>query len=273
MTLPLTDDQIAQACGNFAQDGFVLLRGVFTDYVAGLRAAMADNQARPSWRQRTYQPDGDAAPFFQDYGVWNQFDGYRALVRDSCMAELAARLMDSQSARIFHDHVLLKFPGTSVATPWHQDAPYYLVESPKTCSFWVACDPVPRERSIEYIAGSHLWGQDYKPQRFDGTDLIAGDTREAVPDVNANRAAFDIRGFDVQPGDAVAFDFRTLHGAPANASDTPRRVTSIRWVGDGAVFRQRAGPTSPAFPDLDYEDGEVFEGDLFPLFYDARQQA
>ena len=267
MTLPLTENEMNTACEDFARDGFVLLRGVFAPYVAGLRAAMDENQAAPSWRQRTYQPAGDGAAFFQDYVVWDQFDGYRQLVRNSPMAALAARLMGSQTARIFHDHVLLKFPGTSVETPWHQDAPYYLVEGPKTCSFWVACDPVPRDRSIEYVAGSHLWGQQFKPQRFDGTDLVAGDTRDAVPDVAANRDAFDIRGFDVQPGDAVAFDFRTLHGAPANASDTPRRVTSVRWVGDGAVFRTRAGPSSPDFPDLAYQDGEPFGGPEFPVIY------
>ena len=267
MTLPLSEEELTRACDDFARDGFVLLRGVFADYVEGLRAAMAENQASPSWRQRTYQPEGDAAPFFQDYVVWDQFDGYRELVRESYMAELAARLMGSQTARIFHDHVLLKFPGTSVETPWHQDAPYYLVSSPRTCSFWVACDPVPRERSIEYVAGSHTWAAEFRPQRFDGTDLVVGDDRPIAPDIAANRDQYDIRGFDVEPGDAVAFDFRVLHGAPANASDTPRRVTSVRWVGDGAVFKKREGPSSPAFPDLMYEDGQTFGGPEFPLLF------
>ena len=269
MTLPLSEENLTQACDDFAQHGFVLLPGVFRDFVEPLRAAMAENQARPSWRQRTYQPEGDAAPFFQDYVVWDQFAGYEALVRSSGMAELAARLMRSQTARLFHDHVLLKFPGTSVATPWHQDAPYYLVEGPKTCSFWVACDPVPQGRSIEYVAGSHLWGTQFKPQRFDGTDLVANDGRPAVPDIAANRAAYDIRGFEIAPGDAIAFDFRILHGAPANTSRTPRRVISVRWVGDGAVFRARPGPVSPAFPEVEYADGQPFDHPQFPLIYGA----
>lgn len=269
MTMPLTEDALAQACEDFARDGFVHLRGVFADFVEPLKQAMAENQASPSWRERTYQPDGDAAPFFQDYVVWDQFDGYRTLVKNSGMAALGARLMASQTARIFHDHVLLKFPGTSVATPWHQDAPYYPVTSPKTCSFWIPVDPVPRERSIEYVAGSHKWEAEYRPQRFDGTDLLEGDDRPIAPDIAANRQAYDIRGFDCAPGDAVAFDFRTLHAAPANASEVPRRVTSIRWVGDGAVFKTRNGPSSPAFPDLEYEDGQVFDHPQFPLIYDA----
>ena len=228
---------------------------------------MAANQADPSWRQRTYQPDGDAAPFFQDYVVWDQFDGYRKLVRDSGMAALAAHLMASQTARIFHDHVLLKFPGTSVATPWHQDAPYYLVTGAKTCSFWVPVDPVPPERSIEYLAGSHKWAAEYRPQRFDGSDLIPNDSRPLAPDIASNRDAYDIRSFDCQLGDAIAFDFRVLHAAPANASAIPRRVTSIRWVGDGAVFKRREGPSSPAFPDLAYDDGQPFDHPQFPVMY------
>ena len=267
MNLPLSSQELTQACDDFARDGFVHLKGIFTDFVEPLKQAMAENQANPSWRERTYQPDGDAAPFFQDYVVWDQFDGYRRLVRESCMAQLAATLMASQTARIFHDHVLLKFPGTSVATPWHQDAPYYLVSGAKTVSFWVPVDPVPRERSIEYVAGSHKWAAEYRPQRFDGTDLVEGDDRPIAPDIALNPEAYDIRGFDCQPGDAVAFDFRTLHAAPANASEVPRRVTSIRWVGDRAVFKKRNGATSPAFPDLTYEDGQAFGGDMFPRLF------
>ena len=33
--------------------------------------------------------------------------------------------MTSEFTRFFHDHVLVKEPGSSLATPWHQDLPYY----------------------------------------------------------------------------------------------------------------------------------------------------
>jgi len=253
----------------FQQQGAVLLKGVFTDYVDGLRTAIEENIANPSWRERTYRPDDGGQAFFQDYVVWDKFDGYRALVRDSAMSQIAAQLMQSTTARIFHDHVLVKEPGNSVVTPWHQDQPYYLCEGRQTVSFWVPLDEIPRERTIEYVAGSHLWGKDFKPQRFDGTDLFEGDTSEAVPDMATRRDEFEILGWAMEPGDAVAFDFRTLHGAPANASPSRRRVTSIRWVGDDARFVKRPGPTSPAFPDLDYADGAAFDGPEFPVIYRA----
>ena len=251
----------------FQRDGAVVLRGLFAPWVEGVREAIEQNKLAPSWRERTYHPDDGSAPFFQDYCRWQDFEGYRALVEDSPMAAVAARLMRSDTARVFHDHVLVKEPGNSVATPWHHDQPYYLVEGPCTVSFWVPVDPVPRERSIEYIAGSHRWGKQFAPTRFDGTALYAGDVSERVPDVEAQRDRFDILGWAVEPGDAVAFDFNVVHGAPANDSSERRRVTSIRWVGDGARFVARPGPTSPPFPDLDYTDGAPFDGDAFPQLH------
>ncbi|MEM7258837.1 MAG: phytanoyl-CoA dioxygenase family protein, partial [Pseudomonadota bacterium] len=217
---PISDDPVAE----YRRNGAIVIKGVFAPYIEQARQAIEQNKADPSWRERTYRPDDGSAPFFQDYCVWSKFDGYRALVEQSPMSAIAAQLMRSDTARIFHDHVLVKEPGNSVVTPWHQDKPYYLVTGEQTVSFWVPLDAVPRERTIEYIAGSHRTGKLYKPQRFDGTDLYANDQSEPVPDINANRNDFNILGWDVEPGDAVAFDFGTLHGAPANSSTKRRRV-------------------------------------------------
>ena len=259
----LTQNQI----DDFTSDGAVLLKGAFTDFVEGARRAIEENMKSPSWRERTYRPDDGGQAFFQDYVVWNQFDGYRALVTDSPMAEIAAQLMNSKTARIFHDHILVKEPGNSVITPWHQDQPYYLCEGEQCVSFWVPLDDVPRERTIEYVKGSHLWGKTFKPQRFDGTDLYENDKRDSVPDMTKANDDYDILGWEMKAGDAVAFHFRTLHGAPANQSPNRRRVISLRWVGDDAVFAARKGPTSPAFPELDYQAGQPFEGADFPIIY------
>ena len=259
----LTQNQI----DNFTSDGAVLLKGAFTEFVEDARHAIEENMKSPSWRERTYRPDDGGQAFFQDYVVWNQFDGYRSLVKDSPMAEIAANLMGSKTARIFHDHILVKEPGNSVITPWHQDQPYYLCEGEQCVSFWVPLDDVPRERTIEYVKGSHQWGKTFKPQRFDGTDLYENDKRDTVPDMTKARDDYDILGWEMKAGDAVAFHFRTLHGAPANHSPARRRVISLRWVGDDAVFAKRDGPTSPAFPELDYQAGQPFGGADFPIIY------
>ena len=72
----------------------------------------------------------------------------------------------------------------------------------------------------------------------------------------------------MEPGDAVAFDFRTIHGAAANTGQSNRRrIVSMRWVGDGAVFVDRQGKGSPPFRHLTLKDGEPLSGPEFPVIY------
>jgi ectoine hydroxylase-related dioxygenase (phytanoyl-CoA dioxygenase family) len=44
--------------------------------------------------------------------------------------------MRSKQVQVFHDHVLVKEPGTSKATPRHQDSPYYFIEGQQNINFW-----------------------------------------------------------------------------------------------------------------------------------------
>ncbi|HEX4765174.1 MAG TPA: phytanoyl-CoA dioxygenase family protein [Lichenihabitans sp.] len=251
----------------FAQDGAVILKGVFKDWVDRLRHGIDDLMRNPSPLERSYHPKGDAAPFFQDLCNWQRFDDFRDFVLDSPAAEVAARLMHSKTARFFHDHVLVKEPGTSVVTPWHQDLPYYCVEGRQSVSFWIPLDHVPRENSLECVAGSHRWAI-HKPKRFDGTDLYAEDDSVELPDIDKDRDKYTILGWAMEPGDAVAFNFRTVHGASANkARANRRRVFSARWVGDDAVFADRKGKGSPPFKHLTLKAGEKLEGPDFPVAY------
>ena len=248
----------------FDRDGVVLIPGMLAAAVTDLAGAVAENMAAPSRFERTYRPADGTAPFFQDFCNWQRIPGYRNAVLNSGMAEAAAKLMRSNTARFFHDHVLVKEPGNSMPTPWHQDQPYYLVDGAKSVSFWVPLDPVPAEIALEYVAGSHKWGKDFRPERFDGTSLYAGDESERVPDMATRKNEFEIRSWPMQPGDVIAFAFRTLHGAPANTTAKRRRANSFRWVGDDAHFVKRNGRTSPPFPDLEIQDGAPFEGAEFP---------
>jgi ectoine hydroxylase-related dioxygenase (phytanoyl-CoA dioxygenase family) len=264
----VTDEMIA----TFARDGVVLVPGLLRDRVDDLARDVEANIASPSAVNRSYRPADGSAPFFQDYCNWQRFPAFRSAMLESDMGEAAALLMGSRTARVFHEHVLVKEPGNSMKTPWHQDQPYYLVEGRQSVSLWVPLDPVPRAIALEYITGSHRWGKDFRPQRFDGTPLYQDDASEAVPDVEARREDWPGVGVEMQPGDAVAFDFRTHPGAPAHPPANPRRAVSFRWVGDDARFAKRKGRTSPPFPGLEFEDGAPFEGPDFPVAW-PRQAA
>ena len=264
MTHVLSEETIAE----FDRDGVVVLRGVFTDWVAALGEGIAEVMRSPSHLERSYRPQDGAAPFFQDYCNWRRIPAFRAFLFDSPAGALAAQLMQSDTARFFHDHILVKHPGNSTVTPWHHDQPYYCVTGARTVSFWTPLDPVSRAVTLECVAGSHRWNRDgFRPQRFDGSPLYADEQFEPMPDIDAQRERLSIRAWEMQPGDAVAFDFLTIHGAPANHSSLPRRVFSTRWVGSDARFVRRGARGSPPFPHLTLADGDPFEGPEFPVAY------
>ena len=137
--------------------------------------------------------------------------------------------MGSRTARLHHDHLLVKEPGTTIRTPWHQDQPFYNVDGVDTVSFWIPLDPVPRESTLEFVAGSHATRTWYMPRSFfDDRALVFDDGAFAeVPDVEADRAAHTILGWALEPGDAVAFNVLTLHAAVASWQRLLNSVQSL----------------------------------------------
>src|SRR2546423_1574682 len=90
-----------------------------------------------------------------------------------------------------------------------------------------------------------------------------------LPDIDAARGAFDIRRFDLEPGDAIFFDFLTVHGAPGFPYQTRRRVLSLRYLSADARYAPRPWATSPPFEGLDAElaAGAAMDHPLFPVVW------
>ena len=248
----------------YRRDGVVLVRGLFADHVETLRAGVARNMAEPGPHAAENLKDGEAGRFFDDYCNWSRIPEFEAVIRESAAAEVAAALMGSRRVQLFHDHVLVKEPGTSKPTPWHQDGPYYFVEGGQTVSFWSPLDPVT-DASLRCVRGSHRWPKPVEPRRWlaDTSFYPGPDAYIPVPDPDAE--GMDVVEWTMEPGDAVAFDFRTLHGARGNEASSRRRAFSLRLVGDDARYVERPGPTSPPFPGHAMKPGDRLREDWFPV--------
>jgi ectoine hydroxylase-related dioxygenase (phytanoyl-CoA dioxygenase family) len=175
----------------------------------------------------------------------------------------------TRSVRLHHDHLLVKDPDTTIRTPWHQDQPFYDIDGSDTVSLWIPLDPVPRESTLEFVAGSHAAGTWYMPRGFfdDRPMVFEEGTLEEVPDIEAERDAHTILGWELEPGDAVAFNMLTLHAA--GGSRHRRRAFSVRIVGDDVRLAARPHPTSPSFPELDgvLAPGDPLDHPLFPVLW------
>jgi ectoine hydroxylase-related dioxygenase (phytanoyl-CoA dioxygenase family) len=135
---------------------------------------------------------------------------------------------------------------------------------------WMPVDPVPRESTLEFLAGSHL-GPWLMPRTFmdDQARWFPEGSLEELPAID--RATAPIVGWALEPGDAVFFHMLTLHTAAG--SRTRRRAFSVRLLGDDVVHAPRAWRTSPPFPGLEQElpAGAAMDHPLFPVVWEASQ--
>lgn len=259
---------MADAREAFEVDGAVVVRGAFSpEWVELARQAIDANLADLSPHAKRASADDDGA-FVEDFCSWQRLPAMERFIRASPAASIAAELMDTSTVRLYHDHVLVKEPGTRQRTPWHQDQPYYNVGGRQNVSMWMPVDAVPRESTLEFVAGSHL-GPWYMPRSFlDGeAKWFAPGELEDLPDVDGDPDRYRVLGWELEPGDAVFFHMLTLHSSGGSARR--RRVLSVRFLGDDAVHAPRRWATSPPFPGLEDElaPGAPMDHPLFPLVW------
>ena len=233
--------------GDYLRDGAVCVRGAFTpEQVELARAAIEANLADLSPLAKRASP-GDDGAFVEDFCSWPRIAEIERFARESPAAAIAAELTGASQIRLYHDHVLVKEPGTRQRTPWHQDLPYYNVDGRQNVSMWIPVDPVPRESTLECLTGSHL-GPWYMPRTFlDGqAKWFPEGSLAELPEIADDDPR--ILAWELEPGDAICFHMLTLHGAGPVTGAHRRRVLSLRFLGDDMVHAPRAWTTSPPYP-------------------------
>jgi ectoine hydroxylase-related dioxygenase (phytanoyl-CoA dioxygenase family) len=255
----------------FGRDGAVCIRGLFSETeLAAVASGIERNLREPGSNAKIASKADDPGFFFQDYCNWQRIPEYRDLIFGSSAASVAAQLMGATTVRLYHDHLLVKEAGTRQRTPWHQDQPYYNIEGRMSASMWLPIDPVPRESSIEFIAGSHL-GPWRMPRAFLDNEArwFPEGSLAPLPDIEENRAGYPIIGWALEPGDAVFFHMLALHGAAGVSGMRRRRVLSVRFMGEDIRHAPRRWKTSPHFPGLAEElpAGSEMAHPLFPVVW------
>lgn len=263
----------------FYRDGAAVVRAVVEpEWIAAMRAAVDRALERKGEFSFDHQARGKPGRFRDDLFVWRRDGDFEAFMRRSPMPELAARVLGSRTVTFFYDQLLVKEPGTTEATPWHQDLPYWPLRGSQILSIWVPFDRSTLANGVvQYLAGSHAWGRTFAPRPF-GADRerrfeqrIAEAGLETVPDVESRRDAYRILHWELEPGDVILHHPLTLHYAAGNATtDHRRRALSLRYVGEEAQWSDNPASflRSPEFasiqPLLRLRDGEPLSGELFP---------
>jgi ectoine hydroxylase-related dioxygenase (phytanoyl-CoA dioxygenase family) len=257
----------------YARDGAVVLRGVLNaEELRTLEAGIEHNLAHLSPLALVASEPDDPGRFVEDFCTWPNNPAYQQILCDAALPHIAAQLMQSRAVRLYHDHLLVKEPGTRQPTPWHQDQPYYNVGGAQNVSFWIPVDPVPLASTLRFVAGSHT-GTWYMPRTFRDQQArwFPDGTLAELPPIDAEPDRYKQLAWALEPGDCVAFHMLSLHASSGTGPGSRRRVFSARYLGDDAVHAPRPWRTSPPFRGLEERlpDGASMDAPSFPLVWSA----
>jgi len=192
----------------------------------------------------------------QRVNLWRDSATMREFVLDGRLAEMARRLCGARAVRLWHDQALLKQPGDSKPTPWHQDLPYWPMNEPGALSLWMALDDVDeRNGAMSFIPGSQAVGALPGINLVDPQDLFAMVPKGQLAGVRPVTAR-------MRAGSCTFHNGLCFHYAAANTTARPRRAMVIIYMPDGTTFNGRGHLCTSG---LGLEVGAPLAGELFPV--------
>lgn len=232
----------------YARDGVVHIPGALD------AAALAAAEAAYNWSLKNPGPlasnirQASEATFYQDLYNPDCLTGYRAMLETSPIPAIVAELWGEEPVWFMYEQVFLKEGGEARRTPWHQDSSYLAVAGEHLAVAWITFDPVAKADSLEFIPGSHR-GRLYNGSRFelgdDTAPTLPNSSLPRLPDIEADRDAWEIVSWAVEPGDLIVFHPKMLHGGAPTHPGHRRRTLTLRFFGEDAVYDPREGGAGP----------------------------
>jgi ectoine hydroxylase-related dioxygenase (phytanoyl-CoA dioxygenase family) len=242
----------------FRRDGFVVVPGLLTDEELDRFGPAVDegvvrrkrHDTRSLAEKSTYEQS-----FIQCINLWEDCADVRPLTFHPRIAEVAARLLQADAVRLWHDQALYKEPGGRVTDP-HQDQPYWPITEADTVTAWIPLDGSTLEAgAMGYLPGSHLVGLRKFVNIFSGQPepVLEREELKAIEPV-----------FVEVPRGGVAFHHGlTFHLARPNGTGRVRRVHTAIFFRDGCTRGGTFG--HPSVDRAAIEVGDAIRSDVTPL--------
>jgi ectoine hydroxylase-related dioxygenase (phytanoyl-CoA dioxygenase family) len=251
---------------DYQKDGVIIVKDIFKDWIKPLRNGFQKVLKNPSKHGRENVDDNNGR-FFEDYCNWERIKEFKDCILNSLGAQIVAEATNSNSIQIFHEHIFIKEPGTNKETPWHQDMPYYCVDGNHTGSFWIPLDEVDKKNNLKLILGSHKWSKLIRPTKWSDNQSWYKENSCFMDLPKVEKFKNDILIPELNLGDAVLFNFKTVHSSTGNNTLKSRRAFSMRFIGDDVRYISRGGATSPPFDGINLKSGDLMREDWFPRIF------
>jgi ectoine hydroxylase-related dioxygenase (phytanoyl-CoA dioxygenase family) len=247
----------------FQKNGYVAFHDVLDEReLEVLRAGMkkARDERKGAVRDLAGKDNEDGNDrILQMINLWEQYPEVEAYIKGGRIAKMAQRLTGSSSIRLYHDQALVKEPGPSAPSPWHQDQPYWPSKEPGMLSCWMALDDVTVERGcMQFIPGSHRWGE-FPPISFEGE---GPELKDHISEEQKKK--WDPQPVELEAGSCTFHHGLTFHYTNANTTDHVRRALVDIFIPDGITYGPDPDMDNPFKDSITSDVGGPLRGRRFP---------
>ncbi len=272
---PLAPDLVE----TFRRDGVVHIPDAFeARWLDRLTAGIRSDLANPSERLVQHSSNDAEAHYWEDFWVWDQIPEIEDFLRHSPAARYAADLLSARRINLVMDNWFYREAGSPSRPPWHHDISYFDFHG-SMCVLWLPLAAVRARDGVAFVRGSHRWGKHFLRTHFNGGPTpgepgeVNGVLYERTPDIDAEPSAYDIATFDLDAGDCLFFDMRTLHGALDTivTEHDSMRFTARFAAEDGRIEYRGpwAEPERRIFEAWGLREGDAIDGPMFPRLWEA----
>lgn len=213
----------------FRDEGWVHLPGLLNEDVAKqiynrLTTHFAAERPKIAAGDQKWLAEDDYARVLSiQEGFCRTDEFFRSIAISQRVAGTALQLIGEPQARFFSDSAFVKMGQGGLATPMHQDYPFWPMDRAGTFTIWIALvDMTPDMGSLTFLSGSHREGS-LGRFNYDAQD----DARRTHPWLEKKYTL--VSGHTMKPGDATVHLDLTVHGAGPNLTPKDRAAYSLRY--------------------------------------------
>ncbi len=207
---------------------------------------MVDHPGPGAEKRYTHEP----ATFYESTGYAPAEPAFAAIFEHTPIVDMVRRLYDGGDVWYLGEQLFWKHGGHARRTPWHQDLSYLPFRGDSVIGVWISLGDLPRSACLEFVRGSHRGvlynGASYLDLDDDTHPLYPQSDMPRLPDIEADRGAWDILSWPVRRGDLIVFHLGALHGGGGTTPGLERRSLTLRFFGADAVWTEPLPAADPA---------------------------
>ena len=278
-----------QETARFHRDGYLRFRSVIDDATVhtlrdALDGVIRDEQSRgedsdrpPEFayghdRKATATAERPARAIHQFINMWKISPEFREVLNNPLIAGAIRDLMGVEHIRLWHDQVISKPPGDNGHFACHHDFYFWPLDRPAMITGWLALDDAtPANGCMHVVPGSHRDPR-FQPADCDLADDInlspaplgPGEPASLYTDVRTWRPE-QAMPVPLKAGECMFHHCLNYHLTPQNTTDRQRRAFVMIFMPDGTRYCHAQSPHHPCTSYLNLDDGQVLNGETFPL--------